>query len=414
VGAASGGRLTLWLVALAVLMASGATGIAVIGAGSPPEKGGRQPTTRMVGSSDQRPDGRQPAKAQAQAGPVSTASAAAGAAVAVPAAAAGAAGRYNVAAAHSPGLLRELAGPLAGTGAPSGILARGVDVAAAQHPGGAGIDWPQVAAAGYSFAAVKATEGDYYANPYYAADTAGAQAAGLQVTGYHVAVPNVSGGGAQADYAVRHHGHAADGAARPLELDVEYDPYNGIDHTNECYGLSAPQLVSWIGAFAREAQRLTGQAPAVYTTAAWWRACTGDSAAFRADTLWVASYGTGQPAYPAAWASWSYWQFTSAGTVPGIAASGGTDVSYAGTHHTAPFQPAAAQPAAAQPAAAQPGAGQPAAAQPAAARPGTAGSAASAPPVAEPAPSSPVAQAVAPAQRATAPSRAAPSPVPSG
>jgi lysozyme len=327
--------------------------------------------------------------------------------VAVPAGAAGAAGRYNVAAAHSPELLRELAGPLAGTGAPSGILARGVDVAAAQHPGGAGIDWPEVAAAGYSFAAVKATEGDYYANPYYAADTAGAQAAGLQVTGYHVAIPNVSGGGAQADYAVRQLGHAADGAARPLELDAEYDPYTGTDHTNECYGLSAAQLVSWIGAFAREAQRLTGQAPAIYTTAAWWRACTGDSTAFRADTLWVASYGTGQPAYPAGWASWSYWHFTSTGTVPGIAASGGTDVSYAETHHTAPFQPAA-QPAAAQPAAAQPAAAQPAAAQPVAAAP-----AASAPPVAEPAPRSPVAQAAGPAPRATAPSPAAPSPVPS-
>jgi lysozyme len=409
VGAASGGRLTLLLVALAVLMASGATGIVVIGAGSPPEKGRSQPTTRMVGSSDQRPDGRQ--QAQAQASPVSATTAAAGAAVAVPAAAAGAAGRYNVAAAHSPELLQELAGPLAGTGAPSGILARGVDVAAAQHPGGAGIEWPQVAAAGYSFAAVKATEGDYYANPYYSADTAGAQAAGLQVTGYHVAIPNVGGGGAQADYAVRHLGHAADGAVWPLELDVEYDPYTGTDHTNGCYGLSAAQLVSWIGDFAREAQRLTGQAPAIYTTAAWWRACTGDSTAFRAGTLWVASYGTGQPAYPAAWASWSYWQFTSAGTVPGIAASGGTDVSYAGTHHTAPFQPAAAPPAAAQPVAAQPAAAQPVAAQPAAAQPVGAAPAAPTAPVAEPAPRSPVAQAVAPGPRTTARSPAAPSPV---
>ena len=194
-------------------------------------------------------------------------------------------------------MLQELAGPLAGTGEPSGTLARGVDVAAAQHPGGAGIDWPQVAAAGYSFAAVKATEGTYYANPWYAADTAGAAAAGLQVIGYHVAIPNVSSGAAQADYAVHHLGQAAGGQAaggrsRPLELDVEYDPYAAADHTNQCYGLSAVRLVAWIGAFTREAERVTGQAPVIYTSAAWWRACTGDSSAFSADPLWLAGYGT--------------------------------------------------------------------------------------------------------------------------
>jgi GH25 family lysozyme M1 (1,4-beta-N-acetylmuramidase) len=345
VGAGAGGRLTLWLVALAVLVASGATGIVVSGSGpAPPAGGGSQDTTHMVGSSDQRPDRGQQATAQAR--PVPAASAAARAAAGVTAT--GPAGRYNVGAAHSPELLRELARPLAGTGEPSGTLARGVDVAAAQHAGGAGIDWPQVAAAGYSFAAVKATEGTYYANPRYGADTAGAAAAGLQVTGYHVAIPNVSGGAPpQADYAVRHLGQAAGGQAvgersRPLELDVEYDPYTATDHTDQCYGLSPARLVAWIGAFIREAERVGGQAPVIYTSAAWWRACTGDSSAFSADPLWLAGYGTAGATSPAAWASWSYWQFTSAGTVPGIAASGATDVSYAGASRTAVVTPAEA------------------------------------------------------------------------
>ncbi len=212
-----------------------------------------------------------------------------------------------------------------------------MDVAADQHPRGDGIDWAQVAAAGYSFAAVKATEGDYYANPWYADDAARAQAAGLQVTGYHVAIPNVSGGAAQADYAI---GHLGD-ATRALEVDVEYDPYTAIDHTNQCYGLTARQLVSWIGAFTQEARRLTGQVPMIYTTAAWWRTCTSDSSAFSGSSLWVASYGSGQPARPAAWASWSYWQFTSAATVPGIPGRG-VDVSCAESRHTTPFAPAEA------------------------------------------------------------------------
>jgi GH25 family lysozyme M1 (1,4-beta-N-acetylmuramidase) len=225
-----------------------------------------------------------------------------------------------------------------------------VDVAADQHPGGASIDWAQVAAAGYSFAAVKATEGDYYANSYYTADAAGARAAGLQVTGYHVAIPNVSGGAAQADYAAGHLGVGGSGAPA-LELDVEYDPYTATDHTNECYGLSAPQLVAWIGAFTRQAQQLTGQGPTIYTTAGWWRACTDDSTAFSAASLWVAGAGAeagagagagaGQPTLPATWADYSCWEFTSAGTVPGIAARGSVDVSY-GSRHTTPDAPAVA------------------------------------------------------------------------
>jgi GH25 family lysozyme M1 (1,4-beta-N-acetylmuramidase) len=361
VGGASGGRLTLWLLGLAVLIASGATGIVVRHDNSAPPHSSGSGSAQMRGSSDQRPDRDQPVRATAAAagqpqspGSRSPAAQAQARAAAAEAAAARRSGRYNVGATHSPELLQSLSGSSgsltsaeAGPGnAPRGVdvaTPRGVDVAADQHPGGAGIGWAQVAAAGYSFAAVKATEGDYYANPYYAADVAGAQAAGLQVTGYHVAIPNVSGGAAQADYAVGHLGDLGGtaGATPALELDVEYDPYTATDHTNQCYGLTAPQLVTWIGAFTRQAQQLTGQAPMIYTTAGWWRACTGDSTAFSADALWVAGDQAGQPALPAAWASYSYCQFTSTATVPGIAARGSVDVSYR-SPHTTPYAPAVA------------------------------------------------------------------------
>jgi GH25 family lysozyme M1 (1,4-beta-N-acetylmuramidase) len=205
-----------------------------------------------------------------------------------------------------------------------------VDVAAAQHPGGAPIDWTEVAAAGYTFAAIKSTEGDYYTNPYGGADLAGAKAAGLYVTAYHFAIPNVSGGAAQADFAASHGAYAAGGRTSRLELDIEYDPYTGTDHTNACYGLSPAQMVSWISAFGAEAQRLTGQRPVIYTTAAWWATCTGGSTAFGADPLWVAAPGPPVPAGPAApagWTGWALWQFTSGATVPGIRSAGNTDVS---------------------------------------------------------------------------------------
>ena len=55
----------------------------------------------------------------------------------------------------------------------------GIDVASHQHPDNAPIDWAAVAAAGWAFVIVKATEGVGYVNPFFAQDVAGARAAGL-------------------------------------------------------------------------------------------------------------------------------------------------------------------------------------------------------------------------------------------
>jgi len=229
--------------------------------------------------------------------------------------------RVDVGSAHSPRLLQQLATSPATMPPPADAGALGVDVADYQHPGGAAIEWSQVAAAGYKFAFIKASEGDYYANPYYASDLANAKAAGLYATGYHFAIPNVSDGASQADYAVGNGGYAADGRTLPLALDIEYNPYGP-----ECYGLSTAQMVSWLSAFTAEEQRLTGQPPIIYSTADWWDTCTGGSTAFGADPLWVAGYTSGSPPMPAGWGTWTFWQYTSRGSVPGI--TGHVDVSY--------------------------------------------------------------------------------------
>jgi GH25 family lysozyme M1 (1,4-beta-N-acetylmuramidase) len=203
--------------------------------------------------------------------------------------------RTNVASDHSPRIQQQLSAPAA-IRPPVAAGARGVDVADYQHPHGAAINWPRVAGAGYKFAFIKATEGDYYANPYYAGDLAQAKAAGLYATGYHFAVPNVSGGASQADYAVRHGAYAADGRTLPLALDIEYNPYGP-----ECYGLSHARMVSWVSAFTAEVRRLTGQRPIIYSTADWWNTCTGGSTGFGSDPLWVAAYGSEGPPMPAGW-----------------------------------------------------------------------------------------------------------------
>ncbi|HEY2550293.1 MAG TPA: ricin-type beta-trefoil lectin domain protein [Streptosporangiaceae bacterium] len=235
----------------------------------------------------------------------------------------------NVGAAHSPRLMH-LAGP---TGTPAqqpaaitGAL-QGVDVASFQHPGNAAIDWSQVAASGIQFAFVKATEGDYYANPFAAADLADAKAAGLSVLAYAFAIPN---GGSpppshsaspvvQADDLVS----AAGASSAPLVLDIEFNPNSG---SNQCYGLSQPAMVTWISQFDTEIQHKTGRLPLVYTSPSWWQACTGGSTGFGQIPLWVPDFSASDtsPVLAAGWTDWSFWQYTNAGTVAGI--SGNVDL----------------------------------------------------------------------------------------
>jgi GH25 family lysozyme M1 (1,4-beta-N-acetylmuramidase) len=232
---------------------------------------------------------------------------------------------FNVSLPHSPRLLRMLASRAGASrpaaAIPSGVV-QGVDVASHQHPNGQPIDWSQVAAAGYKFAFIKATEGSYYVNPYYASDLAQARAAGLLVAGYHFANPSYSSGTLQADFALNAQTYAANGATLPFILDVEYDPYGPT-----CYGLSTAQMVAWISAFTAEIKRRTGQPTIIYTTAGWWNQCTAGSTAFGSDPLWIASYSSTAPAPAAGWSDWTYWQFTSTATVPGIAVKNGVDVS---------------------------------------------------------------------------------------
>ena len=233
-------------------------------------------------------------------------------------------GHFNVGATHAPRTERGLA-DVRQSPAKGAVL--GIDVASGNHPGGAPIDWAQVAGAGYRFAFIKATEGSYYANPFYASDLAGAKAAGLLVAAYHFANPNDSSGTLQADFAVDHAGVGTDGATLPLVADLEFDPYTALDHTNECYGLTPAQMVSWIRAFVKEADRRTGQLPAIYTVSDWWDKCTGSSTAFAGDPLWIADYASADktPLLPAGWSGYAYWQYTSTGKVPGVKIA--TDIS---------------------------------------------------------------------------------------
>lgn len=198
-------------------------------------------------------------------------------------------------------------------------------MAAYQHPNGAGINWGKVARSGISFAAVKATEGTYYRNPYALSDIKAARAAGLSVGAYAFAIPNGNGGRSspvrQADFLLAYLGPLA--VTVPVMLDIEFNPYSG----GLCYGLRGSRMVTWVARFSAEVQAKTGRVPYIYTPQGWWNPCTGGSATLHKDPLWVPNYTTAaSPAMPFGWTTWQIWQYSSSGTVAGIQDPGFTDL----------------------------------------------------------------------------------------
>lgn len=193
----------------------------------------------------------------------------------------------------------------------SGVL--GVDVSSHQGV----VDWNGAWNYGSRWAYVKATEALVYKNPEFGHQYAGSANRGMLRGAYHFAIPNVSSGAAQADYFVANGGGwSSDGKTLPPLLDVEYNPYASLG--NDCYNLSASQMVTWIRDFSNRMVVLTGRKPMIYTTTDWWNRCTGSSTAFSDHALHVASYNNyGAGTLPASWNFHSVWQYTSNGPVVG-------------------------------------------------------------------------------------------------
>jgi lysozyme len=192
-------------------------------------------------------------------------------------------------------------------------LPRGHDVSSHQKQ----VDWPSAQDDGARFVYVKATESTDYRNPYFDDQYDGARETGLIRGAYHFALPDRSSGARQARFFVRNGGDwRADGWTLPPALDIEYDPYST---KHKCYGLSKRRMVDWIWSFSDEVEQETGRRPVIYTTAQWWRLCTGDSHEFASrHALWIARHGSPGPgSLPGGWQYWSFWQYGTAGGLPG-------------------------------------------------------------------------------------------------
>jgi GH25 family lysozyme M1 (1,4-beta-N-acetylmuramidase) len=197
-----------------------------------------------------------------------------------------------------------LAGPLARQ--PAGVP--GIDISSWQPH----VNWKTVTADHLKFAYIKATEGRYYTSPDFARQWKGARAAGVVTGAYHFAVPNSSGGAAQARYFAAH-GGGWKANALPGVLDIETNPYG----RRVCYGLSHEAMTSWIRAFVRTYHARTGWWPVINTFTGWWNRCTGHSTVFAAkDALWINGHRRTAAPLPAGWTSYAVWQWAESGTYP--------------------------------------------------------------------------------------------------
>lgn len=173
------------------------------------------------------------------------------------------------------------------------------------------VDWQRVKDAGYRFAFIRATIGDFYADPRFYTNWTGAQDAGILVSAYHVVTPNEP-----AESQIAYFFDVLDGRVSdlPLVMDVERDDGAEVTEISQCVR-DCLQFVR-----ARD-----GRGPIIYTARWCWNRYVLTSAEWQSYDLWTASYTT-EPILPRDWSTWRFWQYSERGQVSGISAA--TDLNW--------------------------------------------------------------------------------------
>jgi GH25 family lysozyme M1 (1,4-beta-N-acetylmuramidase) len=212
------------------------------------------------------------------------------------------------------GITQNLVTPMS---APSGYSVTGIDVSGHQPS----VNWTTVAGAGADFAYAKATEGTSYVNSVFSSQYNGAKGQGMYAGAYAFARPDSSNSVAQADYFIDHAQFTNDGKTLPPMLDIEWpytDSAGNYVAPYPCYGISTSAMVTWIHGFVNEVKARTGSKTLIYTNTNWWNQCTGSSAAFGDEPLFVANYSASNGGtLPAGWSNWTFWQYADGGLLPG-------------------------------------------------------------------------------------------------
>lgn len=182
--------------------------------------------------------------------------------------------------------------------------AKGIDVSKFQGAP----NFATVRGAGYRFVWVKATEGQDFTDPAFWRNAKAARDAGLKVGAYHFLRPRAGRSGAVEARWFHEHlvlAHLGKGDLRPV-LDVETT------------ALGPTNTRRYVREALNELRRLTGIRPLFYTYPSFLEGEWPTDLAVIAD-LWIAHYQVAKPTLPKPWAQYVAWQFSSDGSVPGIA-----------------------------------------------------------------------------------------------
>jgi GH25 family lysozyme M1 (1,4-beta-N-acetylmuramidase) len=198
----------------------------------------------------------------------------------------------------------------------------GIDVSSYQG----NITWSSVAGAGISFAWAKATEGTGYQDAYFVGNQNNGKAAGVLMGGYHYARYDLHSGTAGATAEANYYWNFAknhirgDGKTIMPMLDVEASPA----------GYTPAALAAWINQWCNTvvtnaaAIGLTVR-PVIYVSACHANYFDSSCAQW---IPWIANYNGQSPETGTPWSvcngynwwgTWAVWQYTSSGSIPGIA-----------------------------------------------------------------------------------------------
>ncbi|MEO8355543.1 MAG: GH25 family lysozyme [Chloroflexota bacterium] len=183
----------------------------------------------------------------------------------------------------------------------------------------AGIDWPKVRAAGQRYVFVKATEGDFYADPTFDDNWRGAKTAGLLRGAYHFFRSNVDPR-KQANKFIDYVKSMNDNGELPPVLDIE---------SND--GQTKDKVLSRARAWLDLVEAALGKKPIIYSgqyfLQDYFSEAGGGPPTWAKDyALWLAQYPNhyvegSQPYLPRGWYRWTFWQYSEKGKVNGINAN---------------------------------------------------------------------------------------------
>jgi lysozyme len=187
---------------------------------------------------------------------------------------------------------------------PAPTPVEGVDVSHVQQS----IDWAKVAAAGKSFAFIKATQGITVVDAEFSANWLGAKAAGLVRGAYHFYQPG-DDPKAQAEHFLATVTLEPGDLAPVLDFETARESASGSSEATQ-------HLLQDVSVWLTTVEAATGRRCLLYTSPGFWNALGAHD--FGQYPLWVAEYGVEAPKAVAGWSTWTFWQYSESGQVDGI------------------------------------------------------------------------------------------------